>query len=667
MLSRLVFKNIKKTLNDYGVYFFTLVFGVCIFYMFNSIYAQQKILKSNFLLNEDINVISNVLSYISVFVSLILGFLIVYANGFFMKRRKKELGIYMILGMDKRDISKILIIETVIIGICALLAGIIIGVFISQFMTVFTANLFESELIDYKFVFAPQAIFKSIIYFSIIFSIVVLFNNILINKVKLIELIYDFKKNEYIKSKNIVFSYLVFISSIIFLGIAYYILTNFSISYYLVMWDGVIEINNSFFVAIFLIFLGTIMFFISFSNVFVHLFKFNKKLYFNNLNIFIMRQLYNHINKNLISITMVSITLLLGIWVFSSGYSLQDTIVKDMRSADYDFSLYNYYDKGSGIKPIYNNLPYEIKSYEGIKNYYEYNTYITYGNGSKLKDYELQIDYLNAKIKDLNLKFIKLSDYNKIRALNGISDYELQSDNYLMVYNKNVELLLAKQFKETNKNIDIGENSLKPVGIQKISLDNFGIGLVFVVDDKLVEGLKLNSVVLNIQCKDEASSLALSGKFDNYSKNKEPSQLAYFYKIGKIEIYQESILIKALISFVAIYLGLIFMVTGSAIISIQQLSEIAYNRQRYIILKKMGVDKTQINKILFSEILLYFLIPLLVSMIHSVFGIVLVNDILDMFGDLNFINTLIGTSIFVVSIYSFYFMLTYRLSKNILK
>ena len=154
MLFKLSLKNIRKSFKDYAIYFFTIILGVAIFYMFNSIDSQEARLAMNSSSREIIKLLINLLSGVSVFISVILGFLIIYANNFLIKRRKKEFGTYMLLGMGKRQVSKILVIETILIGIISLGVGLLIGVFASQFMSVLVAKMFEVNMTKFEFVFS---------------------------------------------------------------------------------------------------------------------------------------------------------------------------------------------------------------------------------------------------------------------------------------------------------------------------------------------------------------------------------------------------------------------------------------------------------------------------------------------------------------------------------
>lgn len=129
MLFKLSFNNMKKSIKDYSIYFLTLVIGVAIFYMFNSIDSQQAMLRVSSSQREIIKLMITMLGFVSVFVAIVLGLLIVYANNFLINRRKKEFGIYMILGMGKRKISKIILMETIFVGIISLIVGVAIRYF----------------------------------------------------------------------------------------------------------------------------------------------------------------------------------------------------------------------------------------------------------------------------------------------------------------------------------------------------------------------------------------------------------------------------------------------------------------------------------------------------------------------------------------------------------
>ena len=216
MLFKLSIKNIKKSFKDYAIYFVTLILGVAIFYVFNAIESQTVMMDVTASTREIITLMTNMLSGVSVFVSLILGFLIIYASRFLIKRRNKEFGIYLTLGMSKRKISMILFIETLLIGLVSLGVGLGLGVLLSQLMSLLVANMFEADFTKFTFVFSKSACIKMLGYFSIMYIIVMIFNTINVGKCKLIDLLYASKKSEKIKLKNPVICTIAFIVSACF-------------------------------------------------------------------------------------------------------------------------------------------------------------------------------------------------------------------------------------------------------------------------------------------------------------------------------------------------------------------------------------------------------------------------------------------------------------------
>ena len=225
MYFKLALKNVKKSFKDYAIYFFTLIVGVSIFYMLNSLDSQTIMLELSDTKHSMLNTMNEILSYISVFVAFILAFLIVYASRFLMKRRKKEFGIYMLLGMKKTKISMIILTETLFVGIISLGVGLLVGIGLSQLMSVFVANMFEANMTKFAFTFSKSALLKTLLYFIIIYLGVMIFNVISVNKCKLIDLINANKKTEKIKVKNIFLRVIIFIIGVILLGYAYYNVT----------------------------------------------------------------------------------------------------------------------------------------------------------------------------------------------------------------------------------------------------------------------------------------------------------------------------------------------------------------------------------------------------------------------------------------------------------
>lgn len=664
MLTKLAFKNIGKSLRDYAIYFLTLVLGVSIFYMFNSIYAQQELMEITKVPVLETPPIVAMLSVISVFVAVILGFLIVYANNFFIKRRKKELGVYMILGMEKSKISIVLILETVLIAIVALAVGLLLGILGSQFMSIFTANLFEADLTKYKFIFSFDAAVKSVEYFAIIFLIVILFNAVVLHKAKLIDLLYGEKKNETPKIKSTLVSVILFVVSVAMLAVAYIVILQY---------DATTNPNEKYIkIPVVLGAVGTFLLFFSLSGIFMKLLKSKKKFYYKDLNMFVIKQLNSKINTNFISMSIVCLVLFLVIVVFSSGYSAQNIISAQLREqVAYDFSLDGEYrgpesNPEEDIPEIFINFPKEIQTSREIKNYAEYSFFNMEETGGKYGDYDLDLSVLGSNISDSPLYFMKLSEYNQLRKINGLTPCNLSDNEYLIVYEDSDLSVVADQFIDKNIPVTVEGNALQTAKkAERLTFGNryFG-GIVFVVNDSLTENLWEQKRVLNINCISDEASISFQEKLEEY-RNEAGAEAAFMNYKSKINIYAGNITDKATAAFLAIYLGFVFIITGAAVLAIQQLSEAADNKERYCLLKKLGADKKLLDKALFTQIFSYFMIPLLLAIIHSIVGIKAVYNLLIQLGQVNIASSIVLTAGFVILIYGAYFLLTYMGSKNI--
>lgn len=664
MLTKLAFKNIGKSLRDYAIYFLTLVLGVSIFYMFNSIYAQQELMEITKVPVLETPPIVAMLSVISVFVAVILGFLIVYANNFFIKRRKKELGVYMILGMEKSKISIVLILETVLIAIVALAVGLLLGILGSQFMSIFTANLFEADLTKYKFIFSFDAAVKSVEYFAIIFLIVILFNAVVLHKAKLIDLLYGEKKNETPKIKSTLVSVILFVVSVAMLAVAYIVILQY---------DATTNPNENYIkIPVVLGAVGTFLLFFSLSGIFMKLLKSKKKFYYKDLNMFVIKQLNSKINTNFISMSIVCLVLFLVIVVFSSGYSAQNIISAQLREqVAYDFSLDGEYrdpesNPEEDIPEIFINFPKEIQTSREIKNYAEYSFFNMEETGGKYGDYDLDLSVLGSNISDSPLYFMKLSEYNQLRKINGLTPCNLSDNEYLIVYEDSDLSVVADQFINKNIPVTVEGNALQTAKkAERLTFGNryFG-GIVFVVNDSLTENLWEQKRVLNINCISDEASISFQEKLEEY-RNEAGAEAAFMNYKSKINIYAGNITDKATAAFLAIYLGFVFIITGAAVLAIQQLSEAADNKERYCLLKKLGADKKLLDKALFTQIFSYFMIPLLLAIIHSIVGIKAVYNLLIQLGQVNIASSIVLTAGFVILIYGAYFLLTYMGSKNI--
>ena len=686
MLFKLSIKNMKKSFKDYTIYFITLVLGVAIFYIFNSLDSQKAMLDVSKSTSELIDLMLDMLSYVSVFVSIILGFLIVYASNFLIRRRKKEFGIYMTLGMGKRKISSILLIETILIGIISLGVGLVIGVFGSQFMSIVIAKMFNANMSRYQFTFSSTACIKTCIYYSIMYLLVMLFNTLAISRYKLIDLLTAVKKNEKVKIKNPVISIIIFILASLLLSFAYYKVTG---------GINTLSTGKEIFKVIVMGIIATFFIFYSLSGFILKLVQSCKKIYLKNTNMFILRQINNKINTTVISMTIICIMLFMTITVLSSSLSLKNSMTQDLEEmTPVDVNLYktaNLPDNGEytslqiedsklPISETLKSFDFDINNLKDIEEIYIYAT-----NGLTLND------TLNNVLEDVKKQFpmlryetaetiIKVSDYNRIARLYGIDEYQLGDNEYILLCDFDSMLNIRnKALKEGNDIIKISGEEYKSKynecksGFVLMSTSHTNTGIILVPDScKLTDDMKEQALLVanyNANSDDEKEKIEymLTDTESGFGKKCVDMKIE-LDGMTKISLVEASVGVTTIVIFIAIYLGIIFLIASSAILALKELTESSDNKQRYSILRKIGVDEKMINKSLFVQIGIFFIIPLVLAILHSIFGIKFALSVMSMqTKPEELIPSIVLTVIFMVVIYGAYFLATYFGSKNIIQ
>ena len=315
-LFKLSVSNMKKSIKDYAIYFFTLVLGVAIFYVFNAIETQTAMLQISADTRQVVQLMSKMIAGVSVFIAFVLGFLIIYASRFLMKRRNKEFGLYLILGMGKRKVSTMLFIETLIIGLVSLVVGLLAGIGISQLTSVLVANMFDADMSSYSFVFSGSAFAKTCLYFAIIYVVVIIFNTFIISKCKLIDLFQNGRKSENVKIKNPWVSVIVFLISVVSLGYAYHaVITDINDMY-----------MNDLYKWIVVGCVATVLFFWSVSGMLFRIVSSMKNVYYKGLNTFVVRQMSSRVNTNVLSISVICLMLFVTICVLSSALAVKNSL-----------------------------------------------------------------------------------------------------------------------------------------------------------------------------------------------------------------------------------------------------------------------------------------------------------------------------------------------------
>ncbi len=663
MFFRLSLKNMKKSFKDYAIYFLTLILGVAIFYIFNSLDSQQAMSVLGSSTYEIIDFMIQMLGGVSVLVSFILGFLIVYANNFLIRRRKKEFGIYMTLGMGKMQISRILLGETFLIGLLSLAVGLLIGIFGAQFMSLLVVRMFNGVMDGYQFVFSMKAFWKTILYFGILFLIVAVFNLISLSRYSLAGLLSAGKKNEKIRMKNPVLCVSIFLLAAADLIFQYY-----QVSHPETLTTG----------KILLIILagcvGTFLFFWSLSGFLLQIFQKSRKYYFKDLNAFILRQIHSKVNTMVFSMTIICLMLFLTICVLGGGLGINFSFQKMLREltpVDANFTDLS----GEKVSTKLEEKGFDLSLLK--EGYVEVSFYsspdLTMRDTMDRTGLDAEASGLAANLagNENQETIMKESEYNRLAALYGMEPVEVDEDTYAIVSDYEVTDELRNQLLEAGKTISLNGKTYRPAyescvyGFTQMMANHGNTGIFILADDQVREEWK------------GSSFLAADYQADTQKEKEQTDREVMKYDVAnmsdgflintKIDIIAVSGGLSAAVTFISIYLGIIFLICSAAILALKELSESSDNKDRYAMLRKLGADEKMISRALFGQIGIFFFIPLLLAAVHSVFGMIFIKIGLQSIGRIDYFSSVLAAAVIFILIYGAYFLLTYFGSKRIIR
>ena len=671
MFFKLAVKNVKKSFKDYMIYFLTLMFAVCMFYVFNSVdgFVDNLALSEN--MKKLIQSADVVMRALSILVAGVLAFLIIYANSFLMKRRKKELGLYMILGMRKRKISIILIIETFFIGLISLVVGLGIGAVLSQSLSGIIAKAIDVSVTKFEFVFSKSACIETSVFFAITFIIVMIFNSVSISKYKLIELLRSGKKNEKMVEQKTWCSVLMFIVSVICYIYTYSFFFNMGTD------NNTFDIFNDSTKSTYLAFasfaIGTFLFFISIACIILKLFQESKKIYYKGLNIFTIRQISSKINSTRIAMAFISLMLFIGVFAMTFCNSMSSLLKQDV-NCNFDLTImrYNQFnDNNIAEQSLTDIVKKELNVEESFAHYEEYKIY------TNINKYGENI--LSTNINALkNFDIMAISDYNSAMKFASKDTINLSKDQYAIVVEepsekdlegdlKNLVKNDIEEFLKNNTSISTKSTELSPYNNEVIynQFGNFtGGNILILVPDEVVETAIIGARVFNANynvdketIEKNVTNTLIDDNNTGYSMYNEKYSMYIYSKIG---ITEQLIGSQLILVCTGLYLGVIFMLASAAILALQQLSEASDNSLRYNLLKRLGAKKSMIRGSVFKQVSVYFLMPLAFSVINVGIALLVANNLVKNNMGTNVpTESLVLTGSVIFAIYGLYYLITF--------
>ena len=644
MLGKLSFRNAKRQAKDYCIYFLTVIISVALMFSFNSIAVSKDISE----LASWMKYFSKSITGISIIIILVMAWLINYTMRFMLEKRSKEFGTYEILGIEKKSISKMFTLENILIGGVAFIFGIVVGTFLYQIFTSIIMNLFE-QAYKIEIEFNLKAVGITAIYFFGIFLLVLLNCRRKIKKTKVYDLLYADKKNENNIIKNSKGNIAIFIVSVVLLITALYI-----------NHKEFADANNmkglNILIAIIMLIIGLYLFYISISSFIVKRYLDNKSRKYKKDNMFLYRNLTSKINT--MSLSMGTIAVMFTIILIGGNVALlMNNLLNNeiemgypfeimVSTVDGDFSEYKeYIEKNAKVTDMYEYRLYCIKSI-GISKALEGTAF----NSGSMDG----IEYV-----------MSLTDYNKLREILGYEKVDLQNDEIIINCMKTAKEVFTEYIKDNNEIEMLGTK----VKIKEIKSENLGQvgfnGYIYtvIVPDNLIPAVKAEDESLrseeNSENEEDTRSYYFGSQYKLVAQTEETTDEAFYQGLSdfilrkempvteeidgemreyNVEIPLGNVQTKgqrtaeaksfyAIVSFLAFYIALIFIMATATLLAIQQLSDSEKYKYRYELLKKLGMDELQMNRTIFKQLFFYFAIPMLVPIIVSIPAIISVSQI----------------------------------------
>lgn len=724
MLCKLAWGNVRRAGRDYLVYLLTLTLGVTVFYAFNTISMQVDIAG----IDEEglAQVMGSMLGYLTYFLAGVMAFLMVYANNFIMKRRKKEFGLYQVLGMGRGRVATIMALETVIVSVVAFVAGIVLGVGLSQLMTFFTASLFKTQIANFHFFFSVHAFNLTLTCMLVMFVLTLLLNLRAVRRTKLIELMGAERRNESIKTRNPWIAIAIFAVGVVLVGVAYYRLLRDGFP--LTATDSKLqEAMNQFGITTAMVTVGTFALFWGLSGMLIKMLQSLRGVYWRGLNMFIVRQLAAKVNTVCFSMGVIAMLLFLAITSVTCGMSIANVMNENLeRYTPADMSqTYVYYtpdtlgyykeyvnpseadrmvlaDTTVDLYPAWHgkdksadnndetgkkvNIADVAGEHVQIDSYLSYpfggsSPSVSAGEMCKTMGEKLPKAFGGSKPDEMGLFVTPASQYNKLRQMMGEEPVHIGHDQYLLTCDMGGELVdLYTKYMAGGHALTLGGHTLKPATDKSdedtAAIANSAMGSnpgTVVVADGLLSQLNLqpysSSLLVNYKQGMDTTEADESIEYtvlDNLLVDgKEPGSWGIF--ITRSEMYTQAAQMNGLISYLAIYIGFVLVVACAAILSIQQLSNVADGSRSYRVLAQIGCDDRQIRHSVMAQQAVFFLFPLAVGLAHSFVALKVIIELVSIFGNMSIGGTVGLTCAIFLAAYGGYFLVTYLMSTGMVR
>ncbi len=678
MLAKLAFGNMRKLLHDYAVYFLTLVLGVAVFYAFNTISVQGDFLRGD--VGEMLGEVGQILDGVTVFLAVILGFLMVYANNFLMRRRKKELGLYQVLGMRTGQVTAVLALETLLVAAISFGVGIALGALLSQVLLFVTARMFETTVQHFSFFFSTDAFLLTLRCFGVIFAVMMVFNWLTLRRVRLIDLMGAARHNERQFVRKLPLAIVLTVAGLALIGIAYVRLTRDGFPT-----SGTAESQNDFLVTTAMVVVGTFVLFYGLAGALTALLSHLRGFYWRGLHMFTTRQIASRVNTTALSMGVIALILFLAMTAVTTGMSICGTINSVTRQGiPYSASISvtpaggstDGVDLGAEVAKADVDLA-EVGRHASVRvalivSELRGDT-SAYQRMSQLTGESVPKGYEHVVLDEA----VGISDYNAVRGLLGLEPVSLEDGHYLMLCNMDNAKGFVNKALEEGFTLDVDGVTLSPARTTVIDdasavLQDSAGGLTpgtYVVPDDVARSIPTEyCTIINIMYKGstEEGDAALKGLEAALASNLD-GRAAMVGVQTATDVLADGTSTTGLISYMAIYIGFVLVIACAAILAIQQLSAASDASASYRTLSELGCSERLIFDSLRTQVAMAFVLPLAVGMAHSLCALGAINELVSVLGYSDMIgNMTLGLALFAL-VYGGYLALTYRMAHGIVR
>lgn len=665
MLSKLAIRNVKRSIKDYSIYIITVMLAFSLIFAFNFVSFSKDIVE----LSKTMNNFKYAIIFVSIIIVFVIAWLINYTMKFMFDKRSKEFGTYMLLGIEKKNINKMFLLENLLLGIVAFIGSFFVGLLLGNIISAVIMHLFEMPYqINLAIGIEPIAI--SIGYFILIYLFTLFRSSRRLKKMKIHDLLYLDKKNEQKlwKKKRVrsIFFFLFLFTGIIALYTFDYA---FKIS-------STANMMIPFGISIILMIISIYGLTFTLGDFILTTILKNKKMKYQKDNLFVARNFSSKVKTFGMTLGTLSMLITLTLISMNVSFVLKDAFDTNiMQRAPYDFMVEGMYSNIEDSWIGNNDNRAKGKEYiDYIKNNYQLTETLQY---TVYSDQKMNV---SNYIKNLGVNgalhydcYIKVSEYNKLLTMLDREELSLKDDEYFVLGSRDIKTGL-ENVKEHNPTILLNEKILK---LKDISYNDFipawsiGNSYLIVVPDSSITSQKIiteNFVANTDEETTEQDYIDIHRAIGSYQRKSDNSMYEYFPVTVQGDFRASNKSAITMFSFSLLYISFIFVTVVGTILSIQTLSDSTKNKYQYKILLKLGVDDHEINKTIKKQILCNFIFPIVYPIIITGITAFSINRL---FGSLtsgeytHIFMLLISIAIFLL-IYGVYFLATYfTFKKNV--